>query len=51
MLGERRVWKGRGSKRRCVTKDDKMMYIPVIDTLQKLLQCDTIFSEVRHMST
>ena len=38
--------KGSGSKRSCVMRDDEMFYIPILDTLQSLLQCDTIFAEV-----
>ena len=45
-LGERRVWKGSGAKRSCVTKGDEMMYIPILTTLQALLSNDTIYSEV-----
>ena len=45
-LGERRVWKGSGAKRRIVVKNDEMMYIPVLDTLQSLLRCESIYTEV-----
>lgn len=45
-LGERRVWKGRGPKRQCVVKEDELMYIPVLETLQSLLQSDATMAEV-----
>ena len=45
---EKRVWKGRGNKRRCVSKKDEMVYIPLIDTIQSLLRRDSIIDEV-HM--
>lgn len=46
-LGERRVWKGSGVKRRCVVKKDEMFYISVTETLQALLQRDNVLEEVR----
>ena len=46
LLGERRQWKGRGSKRRCVIKRDEVMYIPLLDTLQSLLNNESILAEV-----
>ena len=48
ILGERRVWKGHGSKRQCVTVEDDMMYIPILETLNVLLNSDAVFSEVRN---
>ena len=45
-LGEQRVWKGTGSKRRCVLEEDTFMYIPVLNTLETLLQNDSILAEV-----
>ena len=32
------MWKGRGAKRRCVLKEDHVVYIPVLETLQGLLK-------------
>jgi len=46
LLGERRVWKGRGTKRMCVSKEDHVFYIPVLETLQSLLRNEAILSEV-----
>ena len=46
LLGEHRVWKGSGVKRRCVTKQDKFYYVPVLDVLQTLLNNQIVLSEV-----
>ena len=40
------MWKGRGAKRRCVSKEDHVIYIPVLKTLQGLLKNEAILSEV-----
>ena len=45
-LGERHVWKGSGSSRKLVTKHDTFIYIPVLQTLQTLLNNKAIMSEV-----
>lgn len=45
-LGERREWKGSGAKRRIVLKKDEMMYVPILHTLQSLLNHDSVYSEV-----
>ena len=45
-LGQRRVWKGTGTKRRCVSKEDHMMYVPILETLQSLLRNKIVVSEV-----
>ena len=45
-LGERRAWKGVGMKRRCVSKDDQAMYVPVLKTLQSILKNEAICVEV-----
>lgn len=45
-LGERRVWRGQGRKRKCVSKKDTFMYIPLLSTLQSLLQNRDILAEV-----
>lgn len=36
-LGNCRVWKGNGAKRRCVSREDCVMYVPILQTLQMLL--------------
>ena len=36
-LGERRVWKGAGVKRKCVVKKDELVYVPLLKTLQAYL--------------
>ena len=46
LLGERHVWKGSGIKRRCITKEDNVFYIPVLETLQSLLNNETVLLEV-----
>ena len=46
ILGERRVWKGKGHKRRCVNKEDQAMYVPILKTLQNLLRNEAIYAEV-----
>ncbi len=45
-LGEQHVWKGTGSKRRCVVQENTFVYIPVLKTLETLLQNDSILAEV-----
>lgn len=50
-LGERRVWKGIGRKRQYVTKKDEAFYVPLMSTLQSLLNNKTVFQEVRHIYT
>ena len=46
-LGERRVWKESGLKRRCVVKKDSLVYIPLLSTLQSLLRNNAILAEVK----
>ena len=41
------MWKGRGAKRRCVLKEDHVVYIPVLETLQGLLKNEAILSGKR----
>ena len=48
-LGERRIWKCTGAESRCVGIDDCVTYIPILQTLQALLQNDTVISEVTFM--
>lgn len=45
-LGEKRVWKGSGQKRRCVVKEDTFMYVPILQTLAILLQNKDLRSQV-----
>ena len=40
------MWKGNGAKRRCVSKEDCIMYVPVLQTLEVLLKNKAIVSEV-----
>ena len=40
------MFKGTGLKRRCMLVEDTMMYVPILETLQVLLQNEAILSEV-----
>ena len=40
------MWKGFGSKRRCKSIRDEVMYVPVLETLQNMLKNQTVISEV-----
>ena len=40
------MWKGRGSTRKLVTKKDEMYYVPLLKTLERLLQNEAIVAEV-----
>ena len=46
-LGEQRVLKGSGPKRRCVVEKDNLIYVLLLVTLQSLLQNEGVLSEVR----
>ena len=46
VLGEYRAWKGWGAKRKCVTEQDCLMYIPILETIQSLLNNSALLSEV-----
>lgn len=46
LLGQCRKWKGSGPKRKCVIKDDAVMYVPILKTLQVQLQNQLVLSEV-----
>lgn len=46
VLGTVRKAKGTGHKRRLVETDNTMMYIPLLETLELLLQNETILGEV-----
>ena len=45
-LGQQHVWKGTGVKRKCILKDDDIIYIPVLKTLEGLFQNEAILSKV-----
>lgn len=46
MLGIEVVYKGIGAKRRRVEEQEKMVYIPLLDTLEAVLQNKHVVSEV-----
>ena len=46
ILGSCSVWKGSGTKRRCVVEDDGFMYVPLLQSLQALLRNDAVLTEV-----
>ncbi len=50
-LGEKRVWKGRGQKRQCVEVCDTFMYIPLLKTIQVLLQNSSVVAQVCMLKT
>ena len=39
------MWRGDGPKHRCVEKEETMMYIPLLETLECLLHNDTVLAE------
>lgn len=45
-LGDRRKWKGSGAKRRLITKRDFVYYIPILKTLEVLLNNKCYADEV-----
>lgn len=45
-FGEKRVWKGTGRKRRCIAKKEGMVYVPLLNQLQFLLNDSEIYSQV-----
>ena len=38
LLGTEKQWKGSGQKRAYVEVQDEMVYVPILDTLQSLLE-------------
>ena len=46
VLGKKGAWKGVSAKRRCVAKEDCVMYVPVLQTLEALLKNKVVISEV-----
>ena len=46
VLGERHKWKGDGIKRRYILKQDQIYYVPILKTLQCLLNNHILLSEV-----
>ena len=49
VLGTRRVHQGHGRKRRLIEKQDVMVYVPILKTLEVLLNDEGILAEVRHL--
>lgn len=45
-LGTENKWKGTGENRTYTRVEDKMVYIPVLETIQTLLEDETVISEV-----
>lgn len=50
VLGKTRKYKGIGVKRRCVEKDETMHYVPVLKTLDVILQNETVLAEVSDLN-
>ena len=49
VLGTTREHKGFGAKRRCVEKEETMMYVPILKSLNVILQDETILVEdIKH---
>ena len=46
VLGTNRRAKGSGAKRRLIEEEECFMYVPVLETLQALLNDETILAEV-----
>lgn len=46
VLGKVRKPKGIGSKRRLIEKEESFMYVPVLKTLETLLNSDVVLVEV-----
>ncbi len=46
VLGTERKPKGYGRKRRTIDVEETMVYVPILETLQRLLQNETVVSEV-----
>ena len=46
VLGTRRKAKGLGTKRRLVEVEEGFVYVPILETLQTLLNIDTVLTEV-----
>ena len=47
VLGTRRKAKGLGAKRQLVEVEDSFMYVPILETIQTLLNNQTVLEEVR----
>ena len=47
MLGTERKMRGSGQKRTCVEVRDEMKYIPLLSTIERLLQSQSLVEEVR----
>ena len=46
VLGTRRKAKGLGTKRQLVEVEEGFVYVPILETLQTLLNNDTVLTEV-----
>jgi len=46
VLGERRICTGSGEQRKSTLKEETMMYVPILETLQVMLENKAIFTEV-----
>ena len=47
MLGTHRRAKGLGAKRQLVEEEESFMYVPLLETLQMLLNDDAVLAEVK----
>ena len=47
VLGTDQRAKGLGAERRLIEEEESLMYVPVLETLQALLNDETILAEVR----
>lgn len=49
LLGSKRKVKYCGSKRRIVEKEDTMVYVPILNTLQKMISNVSVRNEVTEL--
>lgn len=47
-MGERYVYTGSGEQRKSTVKEETMMYIPILETLQIMLENNAIFTEIKN---
>ena len=47
VLGEKQSWKGSGATRQLISKKNEFMYIPILKTLESMLQCDDTMAKVK----
>lgn len=50
VLGSKLKYKGCGSKRRLVDQDETMVYVSILDTLEKLLCNEAVMAEVKKIN-